>query len=116
MNGFWDVLGLGDTLDELGNEALDVLVDYELADSLHGGVCSLLYFDLGVPHSFGNSRDEFGSTVSHLCGRAVAKCLDEIKVGHLLGPFLGSLERVKDNRNDGLDGIGVDGLDDGLGG
>ena len=38
VNGLGDVLRLGDTLDKLRNETLNILVDNETADLLHGGV------------------------------------------------------------------------------
>ena len=52
MNSLRDVLWLGNTFDELGNEAVDILVDNQVADLLHCAVRSLLDFSLGIPHGF----------------------------------------------------------------
>ena len=94
VNGLGDVLGLSDTLDELGNEALDILVGDQGAELLHGGVSGLLDLSLGVPHGTGDDGDQVGDTESHLGGSRVGEELNALEVGHLLGPLLGGLERV----------------------
>jgi hypothetical protein len=116
VNGLGDVLRLGDTLDELGNEALDILVGDQGAESLHGGVSGLLDLRLGVPHGTRDDGDQVWDTESHLCGGALGEDLNALQVGHLFGPLLCSLERLDDVGDDGLDGVGVCGSDDGLSG
>jgi len=54
MNSLWDVLWLGDTLDQLWNETLDIPVGDQSAKLLHGTVGSLLDLRLGVPHGLGD--------------------------------------------------------------
>lgn len=116
VNGLGDVLRLSDTLDELGNEALDILVGDQGAENLHGAVGSLLDLRLGVPHGTRDDGNQVGNTESHLCGGALGEDLDALEVGHLLGPLLCVLQRVDDVGDDGLDGVGVGSHDDGLGG
>jgi hypothetical protein len=94
VNGLGNVLGLGDTLDELGNEALDILVGDQGAKSLHGGVGGLLDLSLGVPHGTRDDGDQVGNTESHLSRGGGSEDLNALEVGHLLGPLLGGLERV----------------------
>ena len=112
MNRLRDVLWLGDTLDQLGNEALDILVDDETADLLHGAVSHLLDLGLGVPHRLGDDGDKIWNAEGELCGRGFNERLDTAEAGDLLLPLLGGEDRVDDRREDGLDSIGVDGLDD----
>jgi hypothetical protein len=116
VNSLGDVLRLGDTLDELRNEALDILVGDQGAENLHGAVGSLLDFRLGVPHGSRDDGDQVGDAEGHLCGGALGEGLDALEVAHLFGPFLCVLERVDDVRDDGLDGVGVCGRDNSLGG
>ena len=113
VNGLRDVLWLGDTLDELRNEALNVLVGDKLADLLHGAVGLLLHLSLGVPHSLGDNWDKVRHTDGSLRRRSLSQGLDTLEVGHLLGPLLGVADRVDVVWDEGLDGVGVDGLGDG---
>ena len=116
MNRLSDVLGLSDTLDELRNEAIDILVDDQGADLLHGAVGVLLDLGLGVPHGLGDNGDEVWHAESELNGRGLDESLDALETGHLLSPLL-SVENGVDDRGKGsLDSIRVDGLDDGDGG
>jgi len=112
VDGLRDVLRLGDTLDELGDEALNILVGDQLADLLHGAVGSLLDFGLGVPHGLGDDRDQVGDTVGELDGSGLDQGVDAVESGHLLLPLLGVGEGVDDRRENGLDGVGVGGLDE----
>lgn len=66
VNGLWDVLWLGDTLDELGNEAVDILVDDQSANLLHGAVGHLLDLWLGVPHRLRDDWDQVWHAESEL--------------------------------------------------
>ena len=116
VNGLGNVLRLGDTLDELGNEALDILVGDQGAELLHGAVSSLLNLSLGVPHGTGDNGDQVRDTESHLSGRRGNECLNALEIGHLLGPLLSGLKRLGKVGDDGLDSVGVGGSDDGLGG
>lgn len=116
VNGLRDVLWLGDTLDELGNEALNILVGDETAKSLHGGVSSLLDLSLGIPHSTGDDGNQVGHTESELSRGALGEDLDALKIADLLGPLESCLKRVDDVRDDGLHRVGVRGGDDSLGG
>ncbi|TKW55191.1 hypothetical protein CTA1_1265 [Colletotrichum tanaceti] len=115
VNSLGDVLGLGDTLDELGDEALDITVDNELADLLHGLVGALLDLLLGVPHGLGDDRDEVGDAVADLGGGGADDGLEDVESGHLLLPLLGLEEGLLDGLEEALDGVGVDGLGDGEG-
>ncbi len=115
VNSLRDVLGLGDTLDELGDEALDIPVDDELADLLHRLVGSVLDLLLGVPHGLGDDGDELGDAERGLSGGGADEGVKEVERSHLLGPLLGVSERVDERRESGLDGVGVDGLSDGQG-
>lgn len=115
VNSLGDVLRLRDTLDELGNEALNILVGDEAAKSLHGGVSGLLDLSLGIPHGTGNDRNQVGHAESELSRGALGEDLDQLEIGDLLGPLESCLKRVNDVRNDGLDGVGVRSADDGLG-
>ncbi|SPQ23864.1 1521e1a3-eedc-455a-b5da-4054f20718a4 [Thermothielavioides terrestris] len=108
-----DVLGLGDTLDELGNEALDIAVDDQLADLLHGLVGAVLDLLLGVPHGLGNHGNEIGDAESSLGRGGADDGVDEVENRHLLGPLLGVPQGVNEGRKNGLDGVGVDRLGDG---
>ena len=110
------VLGLGDTLDEFGDEALDVLVDDETADLLHGPVGGLLNLGLGIPHGFGDDGNQIGHAIGELGRGALHQGLDTLQSRHLLRPLLSREDRLDDGREDGLDGVGVDGLDHGHGG
>jgi hypothetical protein len=94
VDGLRDVLRLGDTLDELRNEALDILVGDQGAESLHGGVGGLLDLGLGVPHSTGDDGNQVRDTEGHLSGGGGGEDLNALEVGHLLGPLLGGLKRV----------------------
>ncbi|KAF3396471.1 hypothetical protein F1880_007236 [Penicillium rolfsii] len=116
VNGLGDVLGLGNTLDELGNETLDILVDDQTANLLHGGVGGLLDVGLGVPHGLGDDGDEAGDLEGELSGGSLNKSIQALESGHLLGPLLGILERVENGGDNGLDGVAVDSLNDGSGG
>ena len=116
VDGLGDILGLGDTLDELGNEPLDILVDDQTADLLHGGVGSLLDLRLGVPHGLRDDGDEVGDLEGELSGGALDECVDTLEGGHLLSPLGGVGNRLEDGREDGLYGVGVDSLGDGEGG
>jgi len=116
VNGLWDVVWLGDTLDELRNETVDILVDDEPADLLHGTVGHLLDLWLGVPHRLGDNWDEVWHAESELCWGRLDESLDTGQTCDLLLPFLGSENGVDDGWEDGLDTVGVDALDDGQGG
>lgn len=113
VNGLGDVLGLGDTLDELGNETLNITVDNKLAELLHGLVGALLDLLLGIPHGLRDDRDEVGDTETELDGSGADEGIDEVEGGHLLGPLLGVADSVDERGEGGLDGVGVDGLGDG---
>ena len=113
VNGLGHVLGLGDTLDELGNETLDILVDNQATDLLHGAVGLLLDLGLGVPHGLGDNGDQVGDAVCGLSRRLLGEKLDAVKIAHLLGPLLGVPDGLDKVRNQGLDGVGVDGAGDG---
>ncbi|CEI62809.1 unnamed protein product [Fusarium venenatum] len=113
VNGLRDVLGLGDTLDELRNETLNILVDNQLAKLLHGLVSTLLDLLLGVPHGLGDDRDEFRNTVGELSRGVLDEVLDEVKSGHLFGPLLGTSDGLHDVRKGSLDSVGVDAASNG---
>jgi hypothetical protein len=113
VNSLGDVLGLGNTLDELRNETLDILVDDQAADLLHGTVGSLLDLRLGVPHGLGDNRNEVWNEESELGRGGLDKCFNALKTGHLLGPLLGRENGLDDGRKGGLGGVRVDGLDNG---
>lgn len=66
VNGLWDVLWLGDTLDELRNKAVDILVDDKSANLLHGAVGHLLDLRLGVPHRLRDDWDQVWDAESEL--------------------------------------------------
>ncbi|TLS26533.1 hypothetical protein PpBr36_04202 [Pyricularia pennisetigena] len=124
VDGLGDVLGLGDTLDELRNEALDIPVDNQAANVLHDLVGMLLNLLLGVPHGVANDGDEVGNTKGSLGGGGLDKSLDEVENSNLFRPLLGgdlvagsgeharqkdNQERLDVSRNirvlsDGLDG------------
>lgn len=116
VDGLWDVVWLGDTLDELRNETVDILVDDKTADLLHGTVGHLLDLWLGVPHRLGDDWDEIWHAESELCWGGLNESLDTGETCDLLLPFLGGENGVDDGWEDGLDTVGVDTLDDGQGG
>jgi len=116
VNGLGDVLGLSDTLDELGNETLDILVDDQRADLLHDGVGSLLDLVLGVPHGLGDDGDQLRNTESGLDGGGLGESDDAVQVGHLLLPLLGVVDGLDEVGDEGLDGVGVGHTGDGKGG
>jgi len=116
VNSLGDVLWLGDTLDQLGNEALDILVGDEGAETLHGGVGGLLDLGLGVPHGTRDDGNQVRDAESHLCRCAGSEDLDALEIAHLFWPLLCGLERLDDVRDNGLDGVGVRCGDDGLSG
>ena len=105
VNRLRDVLGFGDTLDELGNEALDIPVDDELADGLHGLVGTLLDLLLGVPHGLGDDGDQVRDAVGELSRGSRDEGINEVQGGHLLRPLLSVADRVHDGRKGGLAGI-----------
>ena len=113
VNGLGDVLRLGDTLDELGNETLDILVDNQSADLLHGLVGTVLDLLLGVPHSLRDNGDEVRNAETELNRGSADEGVDEVKDGHLLLPLLSVAERVDQGGEGGLDSVRVDGLSDG---
>lgn len=116
VDGLGDVLGLSDTLDELGDEAVDILVDDQRADLLHGGVSSLLDLVLGVPHGLRDDGDKLGDAESGLDGGGLGKSDNALKVGHLLLPLLSVVDGLDEVRDEGLDGVGVGHAGDGKGG
>ncbi|PTD06759.1 hypothetical protein FCULG_00006734 [Fusarium culmorum] len=113
VNGLRDVLGLGDTLDQLRNKTLDILVDNQLAKLLHGLVSTLLDLLLGVPHGLGDDRDELRNTVGELSRGVLDEVLDKVKSGHLLGPLLGTSDGLHDAGEGSLDSVGVDAASNG---
>uniref|UniRef100_A0A098DMI5 Uncharacterized protein n=1 Tax=Gibberella zeae (strain ATCC MYA-4620 / CBS 123657 / FGSC 9075 / NRRL 31084 / PH-1) TaxID=229533 RepID=A0A098DMI5_GIBZE len=113
VNGLRDVLRLGDTLDQLRNETLDILVDNQLAKLLHGLVSTLLNLLLGVPHGLGDDRDELRNTVGELSRGVLDEVLDKVKSGHLLGPLLGTSDGLHDAGEGSLDSVGVDAASNG---
>ncbi|KAI6776795.1 hypothetical protein HG530_000740 [Fusarium avenaceum] len=113
VDSLGDVLGLGDTLDQLGNETVDILVDDKLAKRLHGLVGTLLDLLLGVPHGLGDDGDELRDTVGELGRRVLDKSIDEVKSSHLLGPLLGTSDGLHDRDEGSLDSVGVDSASDG---
>ena len=113
VDSLGDVFGLGNTLDELRNEALDIAVDDQLAQLFHGLVGVLLDFFLGVPHGLGDNRNQVGDTEGQLSRGILNKDIDAVESSNLLGPLLSSQDGVDDVRQDGLDSIGTDSLSDG---
>ncbi|KAF1733277.1 hypothetical protein CRV24_007176 [Beauveria bassiana] len=113
VNSLRDIFRLGDTLDELGNEALNILVDDELAELLHGLVGAILDLLLGVPHGLGNDGNELRDADGELSGRAGHESVNEVESGHLLSPLLGVADRLHDGDKGGLDSVGVDGTSNG---
>ena len=111
VNSLWNILWLGDTLDEFRNEALNILVDNQTADLLHGTVCHLLDFWLGIPHRLGDDWDEFWYAESKLCWGGLDQGLDESETCDLFLPFLCGKDRVDDVWEGSLDSVGVDSLD-----
>ena len=116
VDGLGDVLRLGDTLDKLGDETLDILVGDQGADLLHGAVGLLLDLGLGVPHGLRDNGEKLGNAETGLDGGALGEGLDTLEVGHLLGPLLGLTDALGVEGDDDLDGVGVDSLGDGDGG
>lgn len=113
VDSLGDVLRLGDTLDELGNEALNILVDDELADGLHDLVGVLLDLLLGVPHGLRDDGDQVGNTVGELSRGGLDKGKDEVQSSHLFWPLLGSADRLHQVREGALDSVAVDGAGNG---
>lgn len=113
VDGLGDVLWLGDTLDELRNELLDILVGDEGAKLLHGLVGTLLDLLLGVPHGLGNDGQQVGNTEGGLDGGGLDELVKDVEVEHLLLPLLSISERLVQGLDQVLDGVGVDGLSDG---
>ena len=116
VDSLGDVLRLGDTLDELGNEALDILVDDKAANLLHGAVGVLLDLGFRVPHGLGDDGDEIWNAEGELDRRRLDESLDALETGQLLRPLLRRENRVDDRWECRLDGIWVHGLDNGDGG
>jgi len=112
VNSLGDVLRLGNTLDELRNETLNILVDDQATDLLHGTVGSLLDLGLGVPHGLGDNGDEVWNEESKLGGGGLDEGFNALKTGHFLGPFLGRENRFDDGRKSSLGGVGINGLDE----
>jgi hypothetical protein len=112
MDSLWDVFWLGDTLDELGNESLDILVDDKTTDLLHCTVGHLLDLWLGIPHRLGDDWDKIWYTEGQLCGSGSDKGLDTAETSDLFLPLLCGEDGVDDGWQDDLDGVCVDGLDD----
>lgn len=113
VNGLWDTIWLGDTLDELRNETLDILVDNKTTDLLHGSVCHLLDLWLGVPHRLRNDWDQIWDAEGELRWGRLDEGLDAGKSGLLLLPLLCGEDRLDDWWEDSLHTVGVDALDDG---
>jgi len=66
VDSLWDVLWLGDTLDQLWDETLDIPVGNQSAELLHSTVSGLLDLRLGVPHGLRNNRKKIWHTVGSL--------------------------------------------------
>ncbi|OAR01280.1 hypothetical protein LLEC1_01199 [Akanthomyces lecanii] len=113
VNSLRDVLGLSDTFDKLGDEALDISVNNELAELLHGLVGALLNLLLGVPHGLRDDRNELRDAVSELGGRSLDESINEVESGHLLSPLLSVADGVHDVDEGRLDSIGVDATSNG---
>ncbi|KAK1245414.1 hypothetical protein MKX08_005043 [Trichoderma sp. CBMAI-0020] len=108
VDSLGDVLGLSNTLDQLGNESLNILVDDQLADDLHDLVGVLLDLLLGVPHSLRDDGDQFRDTVRERSGGSLDKSEDEVESSHLLRPLLGSADRLHQVGQSSLDSVAVD--------
>ena len=115
VDGLWDTVWLSDTLDQLWNETLNILVDDESADLLHGSVCHLLDLWLGIPHGLRNDWDQIWDADGKLRWGRLDEGLDAGEADLLLLPLLGGQDRLDDEWEDGLDTVGVDALDDGNG-
>lgn len=113
VDSLWDVLRLGDTLDELWDEALDILVDDQAANLLHGSMGSLLDLWLGIPHGLGDDRDQVWHAVSELDWGGSNEEIDALQANSLFRPLDRGLERVQDEWENSLDRVGADSLDDG---
>ncbi|KAH6610128.1 hypothetical protein Trco_000148 [Trichoderma cornu-damae] len=113
VDSLGDVLRLGDTLDELRNEALDILVDNQLADALHGLVGVLLDLLLGVPHGLGDNGDQVGDAVGELSRGSLDEGEDEVQSSHLFGPLLSVADGLHQVGQSALDGVAVDGAGNG---
>jgi hypothetical protein len=75
----------------------------------------LLDLGLGVPHGFGDNGDQVGNAIGELDGSGLNERLDALQASQLLNPLLGREDGLDDGRQSGLDGVGVDALDDGDG-
>jgi len=113
MDSLGDVLWLSDTLDQLRNKSLDILVDNETANLLHGSVCALLDLRLCVPHGLGDNGDKIWYTEGELDWGGDNEGLNAVESNILLLPLLCGKNGVDDGWEDSLDGVGVDSLDDG---
>ncbi|ROW16830.1 hypothetical protein VPNG_01505 [Cytospora leucostoma] len=113
VNGLGDVLRLGDTLNQLRNEPLNILVGDKCAKLLHSLVGALLDLLLGVPHGLGNDGQQVDDTEGSLDGASLDELVEDVKDKHLLLPLLGISQRLVERANKVLDGVGVDGLSDG---
>ncbi|KUI57464.1 hypothetical protein VP1G_10889 [Cytospora mali] len=113
VDGLGDILRLGDTLDQLRNEPLNILVGDKCAKLLHSLVRTLLDLLLCVPHGLGNDGEQVDDTEGGLNRAGLDELVEDVEDEHLLLPLLGISERLVEGTDNVLDGIGVDGLSDG---
>jgi hypothetical protein len=113
VNGLGDVLGLGDTLDQLGNELLNILVDDQATDGLHGLESAGGNVLLGDPHGLRDGGDQLGDTGGHLSLGDLDEGVEEVQSQQTLRELLGVAEGLEDSGQSSLDSVGVDGLSDG---
>lgn len=114
MDSLGDVLRLSDTVDELGNEPVDIVVGDQRAKPLHSSTGTLLDLRLGIPHSLRDSGDQLRKSQSGLRRSLGNKDVETLEGTHLLGPFQGRDDRLRQDGEDSLDSVGVDGADNRL--
>jgi len=116
MDSLGHILWLSDTLDQLGNESLNIFVNNQTADLLHCSVGALLDLRFCVPHSLGDNWDKIWYAKGELDWGGDDEGLDAVESNILLLPLLCGEDRVDNGWEDGLDGVGVDSLDNGQSG
>mmetsp|Transcript_16713 Transcript_16713/g.31311 ORF Transcript_16713/g.31311 Transcript_16713/m.31311 type:complete len:587 (+) Transcript_16713:1449-3209(+) len=115
-----NLLGLGDSGDDLSGHVLDILVSDDVASLGHGSGSGDLDLLLGVPHAGGDLGDDLRETLAELLGAVRAERGDHLEGGLAGVPLLLDGEGAEDGGEKTLHGhggdIGGEGDGAGLGG
>jgi hypothetical protein len=115
VNGFRDILGLVDTLDDSRNETFNILVISKGANSAHSGSGSLLDLSLGIPHAVRDGGNNLRNARVNLLGSNLDEFVNDGQSKNLGRPLLGVSKTFQKSRDHSKDSKGGNSLDKILG-